>query len=64
MNQPENVKVQRYCPKCGKIMWLKKQKETGQLFVGCSQWPDCTYTEPLPEDQYLKAIRAPKLPGF
>lgn len=36
------------CPKCGKDLQLKASAKTRSMFVGCSGWPDCDVTYPLP----------------
>jgi DNA topoisomerase-1 len=36
------------CPKCGKDMLLRKGKKPGSQFLGCSGYPDCTTSYPLP----------------
>jgi len=45
-------------------MVIRRNRETQHEFFGCSQWPECKYTEHLPES--IKMIRAgvPVLPGF
>ncbi len=67
-------KVQRYrtvggkttkiCPECGHDLVIRKNKATKEQFLGCSQWPECTHTEPLPEDVMLRLRGAKTLPGF
>lgn len=37
------------CPKCGKDLLAKASPKTGGQFVGCSGWPDCDVTYPLPQ---------------
>ena len=37
------------CPACGQPLRIKINRATGDEFLGCSTWPACTYTEPLPE---------------
>ncbi len=45
--------IVKACPKCGKPLEIRKNRETGHEFLGCTMWrPDsegCKYTEPLPE---------------
>ncbi|QHW38377.1 restriction endonuclease [Staphylococcus ursi] len=36
----------RHCPKCGGKMKMRKNK-LGNSFVGCSNYPNCMYTESL-----------------
>lgn len=51
MTTPE--RIVKGCPKCGQPLEIKRNRETGHEFFGCSAWrPDnqgCSYTEPLPE---------------
>ena len=35
------------CPECGSDLVIKKARSGGQ-FIGCSGFPKCTYTRPLP----------------
>ncbi|MCR5812885.1 MAG: type I DNA topoisomerase [Desulfovibrio sp.] len=35
------------CPQCGSDLVIKKARTGGQ-FIGCSAYPKCTYTQPLP----------------
>ncbi|MCL2024378.1 MAG: DNA topoisomerase I [Coriobacteriia bacterium] len=37
------------CPKCGKDLLLKSSPKTRSQFVGCSGWPECDVTYPLPQ---------------
>ncbi|QZA89152.1 DNA topoisomerase I [Salinarchaeum sp. IM2453] len=36
------------CPKCGEGTLAIKQLESGSRLVGCTEYPDCEYTLPLP----------------
>ena len=36
------------CPKCGKDLQLKASQKTRSMFIGCSGWPECDVTFPLP----------------
>ncbi len=36
------------CPKCGKDLQLRASAKTRSMFIGCSGWPDCDVTYPLP----------------
>lgn len=36
------------CPKCGKDLQLRTVNKTKKMFIGCSGWPDCDVTFPLP----------------
>lgn len=37
------------CPKCGGKLRLIYSKKTGKRFVGCSGYPECTQSYPLPQ---------------
>lgn len=56
-------KIQKKGPD-GHDMVIRKNKETGHEFLGCSQWPSCNHTEPLPMDIIMRRKGAATLPGF
>ncbi len=37
------------CPKCGSDLQIKASPKTKSMFIGCSGWPDCDVTYPLPK---------------
>lgn len=37
------------CPKCGHDLLVKQSAKTRSSFIGCSAWPDCDVTYPLPK---------------
>ena len=37
------------CPKCGKDLQLRTSQKTRSMFIGCSGWPECDVTYPLPK---------------
>ncbi|MBI5230760.1 MAG: DNA topoisomerase I [Coriobacteriales bacterium] len=37
------------CKKCGSDLLVKASPKTGGQFVGCSAWPECDVTYPLPQ---------------
>lgn len=37
------------CPKCGHDLQLRASAKTKSMFIGCSGWPDCDVTYPLPK---------------
>ena len=58
-------KVTMPCPKCGRTMKVRQNKENGSRFMGCTGWPnDCQATAPIPAYVILKAQGALSLPGF
>ena len=36
------------CPKCGKDLQIRSSAKTKSMFIGCSGWPECDVTYPLP----------------
>jgi ssDNA-binding Zn-finger/Zn-ribbon topoisomerase 1 len=58
-------KVTLRCPDCPDGTLIERvNKQNGGHFIGCSAWPECQHTEPVPA--YLALIRqgAPQLPGM
>ncbi len=37
------------CPKCGKDLQIRASQKTRSMFIGCSGWPNCDVTYPLPQ---------------
>jgi DNA topoisomerase-1 len=37
------------CPKCGHDLQIRASNKTKSMFIGCSAWPDCDVTYPLPK---------------
>ena len=37
------------CPKCGKDLQIRASSKTKSMFIGCSGWPECDITYPLPK---------------
>jgi len=60
---PNGKEVERSCPRCRVAVKLvvrtNRQNET--QFLGCPNWPECDYTEPIPEYVKLKAQGQPTL---
>lgn len=52
------------CPACGKPMVVRVNRSTDEEFLGCSEWPKCKETRPMPEDVKMRLAGAPTLPGF
>lgn len=46
------------CPKCGGDLLVKSSAKTRSKFVGCSSWPDCDVTYPLPDGK-LETVDEP-----
>jgi ssDNA-binding Zn-finger/Zn-ribbon topoisomerase 1 len=52
------------CPQCGKAMKVRTNSENGSRFIGCTGYPDCRFTKPLPAYIELLEAGAEQLPGF
>ena len=39
------------CPKCGHDLLVKQSAKTRSSFIGCSAWPECEVTYPLPQSK-------------
>lgn len=72
MNDPNNgfslsykPKPVKKCPRCttGQLL-VKTNNNTQQQFLGCSEFPLCKFTEPLPIDMQMRLQGAPTLPGL
>lgn len=48
------MKIVKACPKCGQPLIIRRNHESGEEFLGCSTWPECRHTEPLPESIRLR----------
>ena len=59
-----NEHITATCPQCSKPLVIRRNKKTDKEFLGCEQWPDCTYTEPLPAYIEMKRAGAQTLPGI
>lgn len=62
MSAPEHITLP--CPNCGRAMTRRTNHDNGSEFYGCTGWPDCTGTRPVPEYVRLREAGAAALPGF
>lgn len=46
------------CPKCGKDLQIRAAHKTKSMFIGCSGWPECDVTYPLPKGK-IEATEEP-----
>ena len=60
----EERRSAKNCPDCGQPLEPRASERTGEEQLGCSNWPQCDYTEPLPEDMLLRRQNHPELPGM
>ena len=52
------------CPECGEPMVVRKNSITEEDFLGCSQYPACKHTEPIPPDVRMRLMGVQPLPGM
>jgi ssDNA-binding Zn-finger/Zn-ribbon topoisomerase 1 len=66
MAQPRSEPGTVHCPKpsCGAPMVRRTNRQNGSEFMGCSEYPACTETMPIPESIRLREAGALELPGF
>jgi ssDNA-binding Zn-finger/Zn-ribbon topoisomerase 1 len=43
---PRVYRLATDCPRCGALLELRQNRQTGVLFTGCSAYPQCGFTEP------------------
>lgn len=56
--------IAKPCLSCGARLMVRRVRATGQPFLGCTRWPECEHTEPIPLDMQKRASGDPVLPGF
>ena len=62
MIQPGDL-VSVRCPNCSADTKLivKRNRKSGELFLGCPNWPSCKHTLPIPEHIKMEEAGQPKL---
>ena len=56
--------IEKPCPACGGRLVVKKNRREGTQFIGCSNFPNCHYTERLTPSVEHRLSGAPTLPGL
>ena len=46
------------CPKCGHDLLMKQSAKTRSSFIGCSAWPECEVTYPVPQGK-IQTVEEP-----
>ena len=62
--KPKPAETTIACADCGQTMVVRMNRERQSEFLGCSQYPTCTNTQPIPEWLRLKKAGAAMLPGM
>jgi ssDNA-binding Zn-finger/Zn-ribbon topoisomerase 1 len=47
VNQTVMIIDENKCPKCSLPLNLKRNRASKVMFLGCSGWPNCSYTRPF-----------------
>lgn len=48
------ARIVKHCPRCGQPLVERTNYQTGDPFLGCTAYPSCTYSEPIPESIKLR----------
>jgi ssDNA-binding Zn-finger/Zn-ribbon topoisomerase 1 len=56
--------ITKRCPDCGAKLMIRTNRQNDSHFIGCTTWPECTHTEPIPQSLHLRLEGAPELPLF
>ena len=48
------ITVVKYCPLCSQPLVERTNRQNGSTFLGCSRYPECKHTEPIPESVKLR----------
>ncbi len=53
----DNLEVNIFCPTCKppRKLIVKTNRQNGNQFLGCPNWPNCDYTRGIPEELILRA---------
>ena len=63
---PEGQSVSIVCPKCAPMVKLviRTNCANGSQFLGCPNFPQCSFVRELPIDLVMRSLGATMLPGF
>jgi ssDNA-binding Zn-finger/Zn-ribbon topoisomerase 1 len=50
----DGMETELLCEECGAVMVVRTNRQNGGQFLGCRDWPDCTYTRKIPESWIMK----------
>ncbi len=56
--------IEKECEACGAKLIVRRNKRTDAPFLGCERYPECRYTERLPESVKMRMAGAAPLPGL
>lgn len=55
------MKIVKRCPECGRPLVERVNRQNNTTFLGCSNYPECRHTEPIPESVLLRLAGQPGL---
>ena len=64
MNESTLNVGQHRCPQCRAPLVERTNRASGETFLGCTTWSDCTYSTPIPADVLMRRVGAMTLPGM
>ena len=50
------------CPECTGDLIVRRNRQNGSLFLGCTEWPECQRTEGLPKYYRIQLAGPPVVP--
>jgi len=56
--------IERRCPRCQGPLLIRTNRANQSQFFGCGNWPECEFTEPIPEYVKLRRQGFMPLPGM
>ena len=62
MQSVKGVETEEKCPQCGKALVIRYSKKTGSKFLGCSGYPECSFTRPVDGPKEAPVITEHKCP--
>ncbi len=57
----DGAEVDKGCIECGAKMVIRSRGSDGAKFLGCSNYPTCKHTEPIPQDLVMRLMGQPTL---
>lgn len=60
---PNGKQTEVGCPRCGAatLLVVRTNRQQGNQFLGCPNWPKCGHTQPIPEHIRMEAAGQPRL---
>jgi ssDNA-binding Zn-finger/Zn-ribbon topoisomerase 1 len=49
------MKSKLKCPECSSDLIVRENRETGNQFLGCANYPECCYARSIPQEWIMRA---------